>query len=125
MTKEKMEECRDSLMWALCEGDIAKVSGRTAFDAMKKGDAAGKEVVDMYIKYLGIGITNMINIFQPEMFVIGGGVCNEKEYLTVPLNEIIEKDQYTRNNPAHLKTKVCIAQLGNDAGIIGAAMLGR
>lgn len=125
MTKEKMEECRDSLMWALCEGDIAKVSGRTAFDAMKKGDAAGKEVVDMYIKYLGIGITNMINIFQPEMFVIGGGVCNEKEYLTVPLNEIIEKDQYTRNNPAELKTKVCIAQLGNDAGIIGAAMLGR
>lgn len=125
MTKEKMEECRDSLMWTLCDGDISKVSGRTAFDAMKKGDAAAKDVVDMYIKYLGIGITNMINIFQPEMFVIGGGVCNEKEHLTLPLNEIIEKDQYTRNNPPELKTKVCIAQLGNDAGIIGAAMLGK
>ncbi len=125
MTKEKMLECKDSLMWELCDGDIEKAGGRTSFDAMRKGDKAAKEVVDMYIKYLGIGITNMINIFQPEMFVIGGGVCNEKEYLTVPLNEIIEAEQYTRNNPPELKTKVKIAQLGNDAGIIGAAMLGK
>jgi glucokinase len=65
----------------------------------------------------------MINIFQPEVLSIGGGVCNEKEYLTKPLIKIVEEDQYTRSNP--VKTKIVIAELGNDAGIIGAAGLGR
>lgn len=124
MTKEKMNECRDSIMWEMCSGDVSKASGRTAFDAMRKGDKAASEVVDMYIAYLGAGIVNMINVFQPEVLVIGGGVCNEKEYLTKPLQEIIDREQYSRNNPEELKTKVKIAQLGNDAGIIGAAMLG-
>ncbi len=124
MTKEKMLECRDSVMWEMCDGNIDNAGGRTAFDAMRKGDKAGSEVVDMYIAYLGAGIVNMINIFQPEVLVIGGGVCNEKEYLTKPLQAIIDREQYSRNNPEELKTKIRIAELGNDAGIIGAAMLG-
>jgi glucokinase len=65
----------------------------------------------------------MINIFQPEILTIGGGVCNEKEYLTKPLLAIVEKDQYTRNIAN--KTKIVTAKLGNDAGIIGAAGLGK
>ena len=64
----------------------------------------------------------MINIFQPNVLTIGGGICNEKDYLLKPLVEIVEKEQYTRDNP--VKTKIKIAQLGNDAGIIGAAALG-
>jgi glucokinase len=90
---------------------------------MKEGDPYAKEVCDEYIRYLAEGITNMINIFQPHVLCIGGGVCNEKEYLTVPLKEIVERDQYTRSNPN--KTKIVTATLGNDAGIIGAASLGR
>ena len=124
MTKDKMLECKDTIMWEMCDGKIENAGGRTAFDAMRKGDKAATEVVDMYIGYLGLGIVNMINIFQPEVLVIGGGVCNEKEYLTKPLQEIIDREQYSRNNPEELKTKVRIAELGNDAGIIGAAMLG-
>lgn len=124
MTKEKMLECRDSVMWEMCSGNVENAGGRTAFDAMRKGDKAASEVVDTYIAYLGAGIVNMINIFQPEVLVIGGGVCNEKEYLTKPLQAIIDREQYSRNNPEELKTKVKIAELGNDAGIIGAAMLG-
>ena len=99
-----------------------KVSGRTAFDAMRKGDKAAKEVVDEYIYDLAMGITNIINIFQPEVLVIGGGICNEKNYLLDPLNAIVNSEQYTRNNK--VKTELRIAKLGNDAGIIGAAMLG-
>ena len=90
---------------------------------MKRGDAAGKEIVDKYIFYLAEGITNMINIFQPEVLSIGGGVCNEKEYLTAPLIALVEKDQYTRTNKN--KAKIVTATLGNDAGIIGAAGLGK
>lgn len=123
MTKEKLAACKDTLMWEMCGNDISKADARIAFAAMKKGDRAGKEVVDMYISYLACGITNMINIFQPEVLLIGGGVCNEKDYLLKPLTEIVNADQYTRNQA--VKTEIKIAALGNDAGIVGAAALGR
>lgn len=126
MTSEKMQELKlkgiPSLLFEEAERD-GKISARTSFNAMKRGDAAGKEIVDKYIFYLAEGITNMINIFQPEILSIGGGVCNERENLTKPLLALVENDQYTRSNKK--KTKVVTALLGNDAGIIGAAGLGK
>ena len=121
MTKVKLAETKDTIMHEMVAHD-GKVSGRTAFDAMRKGDKAAKEVVDKYIYYLAMGIVNIINIFQPEVLVIGGGICNEKHYLTDPLMDIVDKEQYSRNSAK--KTEIRIATLGNDAGIIGAAMLG-
>ena len=126
MTREKMHELSlKGISSQLFEEEKrdGKVSARTAFNAMRKGDVYGKQIVDEYIEYLAIGLTNMINIFQPHILSIGGGVCNEKEYLTVPLIEIVERDQYTRANK--VKTRIVTATLGNDAGIIGAASLGR
>ena len=125
MTREKMAECeaagRATLMSELAEKH-GKVSGRTAFDAMRAGDAAAAEVVDTYIEYLAIGIANIVNIFQPEVLSIGGGVCNEGDYLLDPVKEIVYREQYSAENVPD--TKIVIAKLGNDAGIIGAAMLG-
>lgn len=125
-TKEKMDELKlkgiDSLLFDEAEKE-GKISARTAFNAMRRGDKYGKELVEEYIDYLAVGITDMINIFQPEVLSIGGGVCNEKEYLTGPLIEIVDKEQYTRGNAC--KTKIVTAVLGNDAGIIGAAGLGK
>ena len=123
MTKKHLEGTskNDTIMWDFIEAE-GKVSGRTAFDAMRKGDKLGKQVVDEYIKYLAVGVINMINIFQPEVFLIGGGICNEKENLTKPLVEYINKYQY--NKDKNCGTLVKTALLGNDAGIIGAAMLG-
>ena len=123
MTKEKMDETKDTVMWELCENGAKKVSGRTAFKAAKMGDKAGLEVVEKYIDYLACGITNMVNIFQPEVLCIGGGVCGEGDYLLDPLKKIVDRDQY--GTAAHDdKTILKIAELGNDAGIIGAALLG-
>lgn len=122
MSKEAMAAFPDSIMNQMAE-EKGKVTARTSFDAMRAGDKAAKDVVDKYIKYLAAGITNTINIFQPDVLCIGGGVCNEKEYLTVPLIELVERDQYTRTNK--IKSKIVTATLGNDAGIIGAASLGR
>lgn len=117
MTKEAIAENPDSSMAA-----EEKISGRTAFDHMRKGDKAASEVVDKYIKYLAAGITNTINIFQPDVLCIGGGVCNEGDPLLVPMKEIVKKENYTRNSPKN--AEIVIAKLGNDAGIIGAAFLG-
>lgn len=123
MTKEKMMDHASSMMWDLAKNNIERVNGRIAFDAAKKGDKAGKEVVDMYVKYLACGLTNMVNIFQPEVLCIGGGVCGEGNYLLKPLVKSIRRAEYG----AATQTDFCqikIAELGNDAGIIGAAALG-
>lgn len=120
MTEEAMHEHPESKMHEMM-GD--HVSGRLAFEAMRAGDIAAKEVVDKYIKYLAAGITNTINVFQPEILCIGGGVCNEGDALLVPLKEKIFEEVYTKRGDKN--TKIVIASLGNDAGIIGAAFLGR
>ena len=125
MTKEKLAECEEkgipTLMTEFVKTE-GKVSGKTAFACMKKGDKPAKEVVDMYISYLACGLSNIINIFQPEILVIGGGICNEKNYLTDPLKAIIKEETY--GNEGIKPTELKIAELGNDAGIIGAAVLG-
>ncbi len=122
MTKEKMDVCPDSIMHKITEERGGKVSARTSFDAMRQGDAAAKEVMDFYIKALACGITNTINIFQPDVLCIGGGVCNEGDALLLPMKELVAKEVYTRNSPKN--TEIVIAKLGNDAGLIGAAFLG-
>lgn len=122
MTKEKMAACPDTVMHQITEERSGKVSARTAFDAMRQGDAAAKEVVDFYIKALAAGITNTINIFQPDILCIGGGVCNEGDPLLLPMKALVEQEVYTRNSPKN--TRIVIAELGNDAGLIGAAFLG-
>ncbi len=119
MTKEAMDMHPESKMHEMM-GD--HVSGRLAFNAMRAGDAAAKGVVDKYIKYLAIGITNTINIFQPEILCIGGGVCNEGEALMAPLRELVKNEVYSKRSERN--TKIVRAELGNEAGIIGAAFLG-
>lgn len=119
-TKAKMKICPDSKMWEVAEGDINKVNGRTAFNAMYNGDAAAKEVVDRYIYYVSIGVINIINTFQPDVVCIGGGISNEGENLLKPIRDHFEQERYTKYSSK--QTVICRAVLGNDAGIIGAAL---
>lgn len=123
MTKEAIlnEKPEFSYMFNAVGGDLDKVSGRTAFDAMLAGDSTGTEIVDKYIGYLATGLINVINIFQPDVLCIGGGVANQGENLLTPLRAIIERERFTKHNDK--QTRICAASLGNDAGIIGAACL--
>lgn len=119
-TERAMAANPDSQMHAYA-ASAGRVTGRTAFDAMRAGDAAAKQVVDTYIRYIGSGLVNVINIFQPEVLCIGGGICNEGETLLAPLRRMIEEERYSKYSEK--QTKLCVATLGNDAGIIGAAAL--
>ncbi len=123
LTKQKIlsEKLEYSYMLKLCDGDINKVSGKTAFDAMKDGDPTAKAVVEEYMSYLACGLINIINIFQPDILCIGGGISNQGDNLLIPLRAIIERERYTKHNDK--QTVVCTCSLGNDAGIIGAAYL--
>lgn len=124
-TKEIMEKNKDSKMWEIVGGDLSKVNGRTAFDAMRAGDKAGQEAVDAYIQDLAYGVVDMINIFEPEVVCIGGGISNEGETLLVPLRKAVDAEKYTAKSDAVPQTKITKALLGNDAGIVGAALLGK
>ncbi len=120
-TKAAMEADPESVMHELAKEE-GKVSGRTAFDAMRKGDISGINVVNNYIKYVACGLINLVNALQPEIICVGGGICNEGETLMKPLRRYVQAERYSIHSK--IQTKILKAQLGNDAGIIGAALLG-
>ena len=122
-TAEIIKEYPDSCIHAMIDGDEKKISGRTAFDAMRAGDMAGKAIVEQYQKYIAVGITNLLNIFAPQKLVVGGGISKEGETLLAPVRARVQKDSYGSGDTGFPPTEIVAAELGNDAGIVGAAML--
>ena len=120
-TKRIMSLYPESLMWKLCDGDIDKVNGKTAFFAASKRDYAAKLVVNDFIDYLAIGVSSVINIFQPDVVCIGGGISREGENLLAPLRKRVEHNTFGTDGA---RTKIVAAAFENDAGIFGAALLG-
>lgn len=120
MTREAVEAHPDSLLAKLAL-EKGKIDGRTAFLAAKEDDRAGKAVVEEYIDYLACGITNVINIFQPEIVSLGGGVAKEGENLLVPLREKVYREVFGGRGEKFTRIESCT--LGYKAGLIGAAML--
>ncbi|MBO5009059.1 MAG: ROK family protein [Clostridia bacterium] len=113
----------DSLLAKLVEENGGKANGKIPWDAMQSGDPAGKEVIDNYIENLSEGIANIANIFQPSTIAIGGGVSRQGDNLINPLKEALKGKIYGGD---FMKTAdIVTAKLGNDAGIIGAAFLGK
>lgn len=121
MTKEKAVSHPESLLHEMCDGDLAKLNGRMPFDAAAQGDIAAKEVIDAYEDYLACGIANVINIFRPEKLILGGGVAQQRENLTKPLQEKVK--QLCFGGAYGEVAEIVVSALGNDAGIIGAANL--
>ena len=117
-TKEMIDKYPSSLMneWVKANGHI---SGRTAFECAKSRDAAAIKVKEQYIRYVAEGVSNIVNVFQPELFVIGGGISKEGDELLNPIKKFVYQNDF---NKYMKKTKIKIARLFNDAGIVGAAM---
>ena len=116
-TKEAMEQNPDSMMnkWAEERG---KVNGRTAFECAKAGDPAAIAVRDRYIEYVAEGICSIVNVLQPEILSIGGGISREGDTLLNPIKEYFAVNDYNKHMK---KTDIRIARLFGDAGIVGAA----
>ncbi len=121
-TREAMEAdaYKTSLMWKI-SSSLEKVNGITSFKAARQGDELGLKVVEEYISYLAVGVTDLINLFQPDILCIGGGISREGDFLIQPLIQKVSEQQYAQY--AMKKTEIRAAVLGNDAGIIGAALL--
>ena len=123
-TAQALQNNPDSILAQVIREHDGHVSGQSAFMAARLGDPVGRQVCDMYIGYLAAGIANVVNIFQPDTLAIGGGVSNEAdEQLLHPLQRLVERE--TIPCCSDKKTRIVKAQLGNQAGIIGAALLGK
>lgn len=121
-TLAAMDSDPSSMMHQYANAHGNRVTGRTAFDCARLGDASAKKVVDTYMDYIANGIGGFINIFRPDVVLIGGGISNEGDYLMDPINERL--GQYVLAYDMIGAPKITAATLGNDAGIIGAAYCG-
>jgi glucokinase len=121
-TRAAMEPRKDNMMWDLVHGDLDRVNAKTAFDGMRAGDPLATELIENFVSYVACGVTNVINIFQPEIICIGGGVSREGETLLGPVRAYVDKEEYARAGAK--RTRIVSAKLHNDAGIVGAAQLG-
>ena len=117
-TEAAMLRHRDSLMWEYAP-KVEDISGKTAFEAARKGDKAAKKIVKDYIRSLGEGIANIVNLLRPQVVIVGGGVSNEGEALLRPVRKFVYKNILAPNDYAPLE--IVRASLGNDAGMFGAA----
>lgn len=120
-TREAMEAHPGSKLWQFAP-TLEAVNGKTPFDAAQAGDETAQAVVDEYIEDLACGLANLINILQPEVVCLGGGVSKQGEALLAPLRVVLNREEFTRDAPR--RCQVLEAQLGNDAGIIGGALVG-
>ena len=123
MTKEAMEQHPESLLHKIA-AENGGVEGRTAFQAAEAGDETALEVCKTFVEYLAAGVTNLVNVLQPEILAVGGGVAGAPDHLLMePLRKIVEAECYPRHTGK--LPRILRAELGNDAGIIGAALLSR
>ena len=120
-TKEAMQTNPDSKLWSVTDS-LDTVNAKTPFDAAELGDEVASNVLAQFEEYLACGIGGIVNLVRPQVIIIGGGVSAQGEVLLVPLREKLKKYCYASEFiPMPLVVK---ASLGNDAGIIGAALLG-
>ena len=112
----------DSAIFKAVNGDLSAIEARTVVDLAKAGDPDCAAIFDNYCYHLAVGLVNLINLYDPEIIALGGGVSHAGEFLLDKVNAILPDLVFFKSMPY---AKVALAKLGNDAGIIGAAMLGR
>ena len=124
MTAAALAAHPDSILAQVVAENEGRVSGQSAFIAARRGDPVGQQVCDEYVDYLACGVVNVVNIFQPDTLAIGGGVSNEaEEQLLLPVQQRVARESIPCGRDR--RTRIVKAELGNRAGLIGAALLGK
>lgn len=108
-----------SKLFELSNFDIRTIDAKSVFDAANLGDIYSQNLLENYYMYVAIGVANLVDIFEPQIIIIGGGVAAQGDKLINAVKDNVKKLVYGSD----LKTEIISAKLGNDAGIIGAAML--
>ncbi len=115
--REVLEGDDDSLMLSLVDGDVSRITAQTVFDASRRGDRIALDVVRDTAHFLGVGISNLINIFNPDIFVIAGGVTQAGDLLFDPLRAEVRRRAF---RPAVEACQIVPGALPLSAGVVGA-----
>ena len=115
-------EKTDCALMQAVNGNILDITAKHVIDLAKAGDADCAALFDSYVDHLVVGLTNLINVYDPEIIVLGGGVSHAGEFLLNAVRTRMPRYIFFKTMPY---ATIELAQLTNDAGIIGAAMLGR
>ena len=119
--KAELENDKDSVIWAKIDNNIDNLNEKIVYEAISNGDPLAKKVFDKYVYYLSVGITNIVNIFQPETLVIGGDICTLGNTLLDPIRKMVEEQRFSVHS--YRQTDVSLSEFGSDMTLIGAALL--
>ena len=122
MGRVRAEKNPGSALMQAVNGDADQITAKHVMDLAKEGDPDCAAAFEEYIYFLAAGIVNLINVLDPEMIILGGGVSHAGAFLLDAVRSKVDEMAFCKALP---HAKIELARLGNDAGIIGAAMLGR
>jgi glucokinase len=115
--REVLEGDDRSLLTTMVDGDLTKITAQTVFEASKRGDQVALDVVRDTAHFLGVGISNLINIFNPDTFVIAGGVTQAGDLLFDPLRAEVRRRAF---RPSVEACRIVPGALPLSAGVVGA-----
>ena len=122
MGKEAALNHPDSALYGACGGDVNQITAKTVIDCAKEGDDVAVKVFRRYVKYMCLALDTIIAFLDPEMIILGGGVSKAGNFLLDAIREALPRYLLFKTLPY---ARIEIARLGADAGMIGAAMLGK
>jgi glucokinase len=117
--RQRMEQGVSTSILEYAQGDVAKVTAQAVHDAARGGDSLARELIARTGYYVGVGLANLINIFNPELIVIGGGLSNIGDILLEPAFKVAGERAYKETFRA---VRFASAALGRDSGVLGAAV---
>jgi glucokinase len=107
-----------SILRELADHDLRRITARLVYEAATRGDPVALEVVRDTAKFLGAGVANLLNIFNPEVVVLAGGVTHAGDALFEPMRAEARRRAF---RPAWDAVRIVPGELGADAGVVGAA----
>ena len=116
--RELAAKDKSSLIVSLANGNVDAIDAKIVFDAARAGDTLAKSIIEPAIEYIGIGLASYINLLDPDLIILGGGVANAGDILLKGLNNAIRKRQMRH---AGRKVKIVVGMRESDATAIGAA----
>ena len=122
MAKQECYSFPNTAILKKAGGDINRVNAKLVIDAAKEGDASALRVFNSFVKYLAMTINDITAFFDPDIIVLGGGVSYAGDFLLNNVAALLPRYQMFKALPL---PKLALAKLGNEAGIVGAAMLGK
>lgn len=121
-TRELLRERRSRYLTAWVDRDRRAITPRLVMDAARRGDSVGRRVVRETGEYLGVAIASLVNVFNPEAVVIGGGVSASFDLIAPHIERVVARRAFAE---AVSMVRIESSSLGNDASVVGAAMFAR